>query len=226
MDANRLIARVQAILLRPKSEWPVIAREPDTAASLYKQYVMILAAIPALAGFLRGSLIGYADQYLGTSRMDIGAGLSGIVVEYALTLAAVYVLALIIDSTAPLFGAKRDPMQALKLSAYSQTATWVASAGKLLPHALSLMLIFFATVYGVYLLYVGLPHTMKSSERRSAGYAAVIVIAAIFLNLIVATTVRSVTYHRPQRIVVGAALFEPRVALGTHGLFESNPAHE
>jgi hypothetical protein len=168
--------------------------------------VLILAAIPALAGFMRGSLIGYADQYVGTSRIEISAALSGIVVEYGLTLGAVYVLALIIDSTAPLFGAARDSTQAFKLSAYSQTATWVAGVGKLLPSALSSVLTFLAAIYGVYLLYVGLPYTMKSSERRSAGYASVIVIAAIFLNAIMAMTVRSVTYsHSSHHIVVGAA---------------------
>jgi hypothetical protein len=207
MDGNKLIARVRALLITPKFEWPIIAREPETPASLYKNYVLILAAIPALAGFLRGSFIGYADQYLGTSRIEMSAALSGIIVEYALTLGSVYVLALIVDAVAALFGAQKNGMQALKLSAYSHTASWVASAGILLPGALSFLVVLAGSLYGVYLMYVGLPHMMKSSVQRSAGYAAVVIVAAIFLNLIVATTVRSVTHNYPShRVVVGASL--------------------
>jgi|GEM_PF-678137 len=217
MDANKLIARVRALLVAPKSEWPVIARETETPADLYKRYVLILAAIPALARFLRGSLIGYADQYYGATHMAISAGLSGIVVEYALTLGSVYVLALVIDNAAPWFGAQRDGMQALKLSAYSSTATWVASAGILLPRALSFLIVLAGAIYGVYLLYTGLPHTMKSSVQRAAGYAAVIIVAAIFLNLIIATTVRSVTrHHATDRVIVGASLLNSSGAQLTH----------
>jgi hypothetical protein len=104
-----------------------------------------------------------------------------------------------------LFGAQKDSMQALKLSAYSHTASWVASVGILLPSTLSFLVVLAGSIYGVYLLYIGLPHTMKSSVQRSAGYAAVVIVAAIFLNLIVATTVRSVTLtHSPHRVVIGA----------------------
>ena len=58
MDFSKLIARVQALLLSPKTEWPVIAAEPETVANLYKNYIMILAAIPAVFGFVKSSLIG------------------------------------------------------------------------------------------------------------------------------------------------------------------------
>ena len=60
MDFAKLIARTQAILVTPKTEWPVIASEPETVANLYKNYAMVLAAIPAIAGFIKGSLIGFS----------------------------------------------------------------------------------------------------------------------------------------------------------------------
>ena len=58
MDFAKLIARAKAILLSPRTEWPVIAAEPETVANLYKNYILILAAIPVVAGFIKGSLIG------------------------------------------------------------------------------------------------------------------------------------------------------------------------
>ena len=47
-----LIQRVQDILLKPKQTWPVIAQESADTASIYTGYVVILAAIPAIAGFI------------------------------------------------------------------------------------------------------------------------------------------------------------------------------
>ena len=43
-----LIQRVKNILITPKTEWPVIDAEPATIGGIYKNYVMILAAIPPI----------------------------------------------------------------------------------------------------------------------------------------------------------------------------------
>ena len=48
-----LFERVKAILLSPKSEWLVIEREPPDTVGLFKNYVAILAAIPAVASTRR-----------------------------------------------------------------------------------------------------------------------------------------------------------------------------
>src|SRR6187401_1316759 len=99
MDFSKLIARAKAILLTPKTEWPVIAAEPDTVAGLYKNYILVLAAIPAVFGFLKGSLIGYS-MFGVTVRTPIVSGIIGMLVAYGLTLAVVYLVALIINALA------------------------------------------------------------------------------------------------------------------------------
>ena len=48
-----LVERVKAILLQPKSEWPVIEREPGDAGTLFTNYVAILAAIPPVCSKYR-----------------------------------------------------------------------------------------------------------------------------------------------------------------------------
>src|SRR5262249_44438495 len=97
---DKLIERVKAILLTPDTEWPVIAREPDDAGALFTRYVGILALIPALAGFIGGSLIG---GYRG-----IVPGITSAVIGYLLTFVTVFVVALIIDMLAPTFGAQKS----------------------------------------------------------------------------------------------------------------------
>ena len=64
--------RVKAILLTPRTEWPVIEQEPDTPPDLFIRYVAILAAIPAISRFVGQSLIGdYAPILPSLLRMVI-----------------------------------------------------------------------------------------------------------------------------------------------------------
>jgi len=187
VDINKMIARVKAILLTPKTEWPVIAAEPATVADLYKNWIVILAAIPAVAGFIKGSIIG--TTFLGvTYRAGIGAGLTGAIVGYALGLAMAYVMALIIDALAPNFGGEKNPVQALKTVAYAWTASWVAGAAQIIP-GIGWLIALAGGIYGIYLLYLGLPHTMKAPAEKAGGYTAVSVIIAIVLSWICALVV-------------------------------------
>lgn len=192
MDFNRLVARAKAILLTPKTEWPVIAGEPATTGDLYKNYIVILAAIPAVFTFLKMSLIGVSVPFAGTVRLGIGTGLSSMVMGYVLSLATVWVMAAIIDALAPTFGGQRDGTQALKTVAYAYTASWIAGVGQILPF-LAFLISLAGGIYSIYLLYLGLPHTMKCPPDKAAGYTAVSIVIAIVLNLIFAMIVGSVT---------------------------------
>ncbi|MFI4969105.1 MAG: Yip1 family protein [Lysobacterales bacterium] len=183
MDTNKLIGRVKAILMTPKTEWPVIAAEPASVPDLYKNYIAILAAIPAIAGFIKGSLIGYGMFGI-HYRTPIGAGITGMIVTYALSLALVYVMALIIDALAPSFGGQKNQVQALKAVGYAYTASWVASIGQVIP-GLGWLIAIAGGIYSIYLLYLGLSPTMKSPPEKAAGYTAVSIIIAIVLSWII-----------------------------------------
>ena len=184
MNLNKLIERVRLLLTSPRSEWPVIAAEPATVGSLYTGYILLLAAIPPLCNFLKTTLIGYDPLGLGAFRVGASAGLGMAIVGYGLSLVLIYVVALIIDALAPTFGGQKDRIQALKTAAYSYTAAWVAGIGMLLPW-IGLLIAIAGMVYSIYLLYVGLPHTMKSPPDKAAGYTVVTVIVAIVLSWII-----------------------------------------
>ena len=109
-------------------------------------------------------------------------------VTYVLSLAMVFVMALIIDALAPTFGGQKDQTQALRTVAYAYTASWVAGFAHVLP-GLGMALIVAGAIYSIYLLYLGLPHTMKCPPEKSAGYTAVAIIVAIALNIAVGLVV-------------------------------------
>jgi hypothetical protein len=125
-------------------------------------------------------------------KVPIGTGLAGAVVRYLATLAGVYVLALIIDALAPSFGGQKSQIQALKLAAYSSTASWLAGIFMIIP---SLSILSIVGLYSLYLLFIGLPVMMKSPQDKSLGYTVVVILCAIVLFAIVgAITSRMMGY--------------------------------
>ncbi len=204
MDFAKLIARAQAILLTPKTEWPVIAAEQDTVANLYKNYIVVLAAIPAVAGFIKGSLIGFSMFGI-TVRTPIVSGIIGMLVSYALALAMVYVIGLIIDALAPSFGGEKNPTQALKTATYMATAGWVAGIAVIVPW-IGWLIVWAGFFYGAYLLYLGLPHTMRCPPEKSVGYTIVTIIIAFVLGMIISFIVGGITAAGTMGSAVGNAV--------------------
>ncbi len=177
-----LVDRVKKILISPNKEWPVIAAESQTVASLYTQYVMILAAIPAVASFIGFSVIGYSG-FGATYRIPMAAGVANMILSYALTLGSVYLIALVIDGLAPKFGGDKNFIQALKVAAFFPTAAWVAGIFSILP-ALAILAVL-GSLYSLYLLYTGLAPLMKVPEDKSIAYTAVVVLVAIVLMVVI-----------------------------------------
>lgn len=180
---SNLVTRVQNILLTPKTEWPVIAAEPETTSGLYTKYILIVSALAPLAMFLKNTLIG-TSTFVGTFRVDMATGLKWLVVMYVLGLVGIWLWSLIINALAPTFGGQKDSVQALKTAAYAATAAWVGGVGQLVPW-IGWLIGLAAAVYSIYLLYLGLPHTMKAPADRAAGYTAVAIIVAIVLSWII-----------------------------------------
>jgi hypothetical protein len=177
-----LVDRVKRILLSPRTEWEVIEAEVTTPAALYTSYVMPLAAIGPVAEVIGYSVFGLTVPFLGTYRVPIGSAITTAIVRYILVLIGTYLLGLIIDGLAPTFGAQRNPIQALKLAAYSSTAFWVAGVFALVP---GLRLLQILGLYSLYLLYLGLPTLMKAPRGKAVEYTVVVVLAAVVLFMLI-----------------------------------------
>ena len=181
-----IVERVKKLILQPRQEWQVIDGETHTVQGLYTRYVMILAAIPAVCGFIGLSLIGIGI-FGATYRMPIAAGVAHLVVGYLLSLGTVYVFALIIDALAPNFGSQKNFNQALKVAAFAPTAAWIAGVFTIIP-ALSIIGSLLS-LYSLFLLFVGLPILMKTPEDKAVPYVVVVIIVAIVIAVVIATVV-------------------------------------
>jgi Yip1 domain len=181
-SAPALQDRVRRILTTPKTEWPVIEAESTDVASLYKSYIAILAAIPAIGSFIGMTVFGITLPFVGTIRTPVVSGFAQMIVSYCLGLVSVYISALIIDKLAPTFNSTPNMIQALKLVAYSSTAVWIAGVLQIIP-ALGLVVVL-AALYSIYLFYLGLPVLMKTPAEKVIPYMVVAAVVAFVLYIV------------------------------------------
>lgn len=177
-----LIERIKNIILTPKTQWPVIETEPTSVGQLYTGYVMPMAAFAAVTSFIRMSVIGVNLPFGGTIRTPFMSGLFSSVLTFVMGLIGLYLVGLIINMLAPSFGGQRDQRQALKTAAYALTPAWLGTALTLLP--LGALLQLCAGIYGIYVLYLGLPVMMRSKQGSSGGYTASVVVCSILLGIL------------------------------------------
>lgn len=184
-----IVPRVQAILLKPKEEWVKIKAEPTTVAEIFRSYVLVLAAIPAGFQFLGNILVGKRLPLVGVFRWPIGRALGNSIVSYVLALLAVYVFALIVSELAPTFASTKNLTNALKLSAYSMTPGWLAGVLYIVPGLWALSLL--ASLYGLYLLYLGFDTPMMETPKdKIPGYMVVSILVVAVLYVVFSLIVR------------------------------------
>src|SRR5262245_28816296 len=161
-----IVARAKNICLSPNTEWPVIAAEATPPATLITEYVVPLAAIGAVAGFIGGSIIGTSLGFLGSYRTPLVMGLTIAVFSFVMAIVGCFVVAFIVNALAPTFGGEKNSNQALKVVVYAYTPAFIAGVLQILP-IFGTLLGFLAALYGLYLLYLGLPKLMKAPQDKS-----------------------------------------------------------
>ena len=189
-DRAALLQRVLDILMRPRETWLQINAEDGNPGRIYLGYLVFLAAIPAVAGFIGYSLVGVGAFGISV-RVPVVQGLVSMVVGYVLSLAMVYVLALIANMLAPRFQAQQDMGSAFKLVAYASTAGMLGGVFSILPSLAMLGLL--AALYSVYLIYSGIPVLMKAPQEKAVGYTAALVVCGILAGIVVGLATSLVT---------------------------------
>jgi hypothetical protein len=179
MTLHPILARIRNIVADPRGEWPLIATEPVLAMRLFVGYVALLAAIPAIAGFIGSSLIGVSVS-IGRLHDPLEIGVLRAVISYLFSFVIVYLTALAIDVMAPLFQTQRNLTGALKLAVYSFTPVWLIGIVLAVP---GLRFLSILGLYALRLIWTGLPPLMGTPRPKILPYALSIVVAAFGITL-------------------------------------------
>ncbi|HYD86958.1 MAG TPA: Yip1 family protein [Vitreimonas sp.] len=183
-----LIERAKNILLQPKAEWERIAGEPANVSQLYTGYVLPLVLISAICSFIGLTFIG-VSAFGVTVRVPMTTGLVSLVLQVAMGLAGVYVLALVANALAPNFGSVKDEGQAHKLAAYGSTAGFLAGVFAIFPPIAMLGIL---GLYSLALIYLGLPPLMKTPDDKRIGYFITIIVVMIVVWLVIGAVLGAV----------------------------------
>jgi hypothetical protein len=167
-----IVDRIKNILMTPKTEWPVIANEPADPGQLLMTYVLPLTAIP-FVGYLLSGLVG---------SMGLTYGIAMGLVQFLTAVIGVYIVAFVVDMLAPNFGSEKNLGRSMQLVAYSMTPGWIAGILYVLP-ALGLI-VAVASLYGLYLMYLGLPVIKKTPQDKQVIYLVVIIVSVLVVYMI------------------------------------------
>jgi hypothetical protein len=169
-----LLERIKGVIVNPDAEWAKVEAEDKSVLALYRDYVILLAAIPPLAGFLAAYFFGFSHGHSGVMHETFMGGLARAALQYLLSLPILYLVAFVISNVADFFEGKADDRKALTLAAYSYTPAWLASAFALVPGFRWLDVLGF---YGIYVFYHGLTRMLKLPKDN----ADVFTLAVLFL---------------------------------------------
>ncbi|MCU0288721.1 MAG: YIP1 family protein [Acidobacteria bacterium] len=179
MDFNAIIKRVIGIITKPNEEWVVIKENSlMTIGDMFTNYAVILAAIPAIAGFIGNAMVG--RTVMGFSyRVPIANSLIWAILTYALSLVGLFIAAFVIDALATTFGSEKNMVSSMKVAVFANTPIWIAGVLHIIP-ALSVLVII-AGLYSLYLLYLGIKIVKNPPADKAMGYFIVVLIVDIVI---------------------------------------------
>ena len=151
--------------------------------SIIMNYVVILAAIPFVAGLIGGlwyyGLFGYFGFVGGAI---YGYAILSSILGYILDVLAVVVMSYVTLTLASNFGTTTNLVKAAKLTAYAFTPYFLASILNIIPFIGFLS--FLGLLYGLYVLYLGIPIMLGTPKDKVLTYFIVIVIAVFVVYAI------------------------------------------
>lgn len=193
MDIQMLQNRVISLLKSPVAEMTKAKSEQISKMDTIKNYVAILALIPAIATFIGHAFIGISygwGVYTYTIKYPIQWALVEAILIYILQIVGVYVSGFVINTLAPNFASKQDENQAMKLAAFAATPGLIGGIFSIYP-ALAIIGSLLG-LYGLYILYLGIPVLMDTPKDKVITYLIVTIVVYVVVLFIIGAIIGAV----------------------------------
>lgn len=186
-----MINHVIGLLFWPKKQWQTIAREYSFSLVTTLLYVMVLAALPALAWYYGTTSIGWSVGDGETIKLTKLSAGKIIPLFYLTMVLSVCAIGYMIHWMAETYGTDSSTAKGIAVAGFTATPLFIAGAVGFLPiFWLALLIAIAAVSYAVYLLYLGIPAVMGIPEERGFLFAsAVIAVCLVILMTIMGGSV-------------------------------------
>ena len=181
-----VIKHVIGLFTNPKNEWVNIRNEGCTIGKCFATHTLLLAAIPAVSGFIGTTQIGWKIGAGPPIKLTVDSALMIAVLYYLAMLVAVGSIGALIRWMGKTYDAERPLSRAIVLASYTATPLFLIGIFQLYPILwLNMIIGLPALAYTVYLLYSGLPIMMEISQERGFLFSSAVL--AVGLVVLVAT---------------------------------------
>jgi cytochrome c biogenesis protein CcdA len=179
------------MMTAPEEEWKAIKKERCTIGKCYCSHVLLLALIPAAAGYIGTTMVGWQVTSREVQRLTPDSALQIAILFYITILVAVFTIGKLIHWMGQTYGSKQPLSQCIALAAYTATPLFLIGVMLLYPLLwLNLLLGLPALAYSVYLLYSGVPVMMGVTKERGFLFSsAVLAVGLVILVGVLAASV-------------------------------------
>lgn len=185
-----VLKHIWGLFVNPKREWVSIRNDECTVGKCYALHVMVLAAIPAISGFIGTTQFGWQIGAGDPVKLTLeSAGMIAIMYYFAM-LVGVYAIGWMIHWMGKTYDADVPLAQCVVLAAYTATPLFLIGIMELYPVLwLNMVVGIVALAYTVFLLYTGVPIMMDISEDRGFLFSSAVLAVGLvaFVGLLAVT---------------------------------------
>ena len=187
-----VLKHIWGLFVNPKREWVSIRNDECTVGKCYALHVMVLAAIPAISGFIGTTQFGWQIGAGDPVKLTLeSAGMIAIAYYFAM-LVGVYAIGWMIHWMGQTYDADVPLSQCVVLAAYTATPLFLIGIMELYPVLwLNMVVGIVALSYTVYLLFTGVPIMMDISEDRGFLFSSAVLAVGLvaFVALLAVTAI-------------------------------------
>lgn len=190
-----VLSHVVGLFTSPAREFEYIRDEECTVKETFLSHVLILAAIPAIAGFIGATMIGWkpGPSSLSVAKLTMGSAVQLSIAAYCAALAGIYIIGRSVYWMAGTYGIENvEEGKCISLVSYVATPMLFAGVLALFPSLWLYMLGLLAAIgYSTYLLYTGLPVVLNLPKDRGFFFSSAVltVVLVVFVGIMISTVV-------------------------------------
>jgi hypothetical protein len=187
-----VLQHIWGLFVNPEREWKSIRDDKCTVGKCYAAHVLLLAAIPAISGFIGTTQFGWQIGAGDPVKLTVESAGMIAVLYYLAMLVGVYAIGWMIHWMGSTYDADVPLSQCVVLAAYTATPLFLIGIMELYPVLWVNMVVgIVALAYTVHLLYSGVPIMMGISEDRGFLFSSAVLAVGLvaFVALLAVTAI-------------------------------------